>query len=83
MTNIINKPVHVTAMRFSKNLIAYPSRIECEGKTYEFVDAGPRLTIRNRDSISQILTLSDGFKQFRLRGDGRGSVWTLLSISAA
>lgn len=80
MKNTINKPVNVTAMRFGKNLSASPTKIECDGQIYEFVDAGLRLTVRSHGVVSQILTLSDGMKQFRLRGDGRGSRWTLLSI---
>ncbi len=81
MTKMINKTVNVTALRFSKSLVAYPARVECDGRTYEFVDAGLSLTVRSEGAISKILTLTDGLQQFRLRSDGRSSDWTLVSIT--
>ena len=82
MTKTINKTVNVTAMKFGKNFSAYPTRMELDGDVYTFVDPGLSLTIRSRGVVSKILILSDGLQQFRLRSDGRGGVWTLLSIGA-
>lgn len=83
MTNtIINKPVSVTRVGFKKNLSAYPRRVEFEGNTYDFVDAGISCNVRSGDRIAHILTLTDGHAQFRMRTDTSGSHWTLLSISA-
>lgn len=82
MTKNINKTVNVTAMKFGRNFMAYPTRMEFDGTTYQFVDSGLRLTVRRSGMISQILTLSDGLQQFKLRSDNHGGVWTLLSISA-
>ena len=79
---IINKEVNVTAMGFKKNLSAYPRAMEFEGKTYSFVDAGLSCVVRHGERIAQILTLSDGYMQFRLRSDNRGGIWTLLTMSA-
>ena len=79
---IINKEVTVTAVGFKKNLAAYPRAIEFEGTTYDFVDQGLSCVVRQGSRLSQILMLSDGPRQFRLRSDNSGGIWTLLSISA-
>ena len=79
---IINKEVNVTRVGFKKNLMAYPRRVEYEGNTYDFIDAGISCIVRSGEHIAQILTLTDGRSQFRLRSDNRGGAWTLLSISA-
>ena len=79
---IINKEVSVTRVGFKKNLMAYPRRVEYEGPTYDFIDAGISCVVRSGEHIAQILTLTDGHSQFRLRSDNRGGAWTLLSISA-
>jgi hypothetical protein len=78
---IINKQVHVTAMGFKKNLVAYPRQMEFEGTTYDFIDAGLSCVIRHGERIAQILTLTDGVAHFKMRSDNRGGVWTLLSMS--
>ena len=75
----INSPVDVTAMGFGRNMRTYPRRIEFEGSTYDFVDAGLRTVIRSGERISQIFTMTDGARDYRLRSDGGG--WTLLSMS--
>ena len=62
--------------------MAYPRRVEYEGTTYDFIDAGISCIVRSGEHIAQILTLTDGRSQFRLRSDNRGGRWTLLSISA-
>jgi len=79
---IINKEVTVTAVGFKKNLAAYPRAMEFEGKTYDFIDQGLSCVIRHGGRLSQILSLTDGSRQSRLRSDNHGGVWTLLTISA-
>jgi len=78
----INKQVNITAMGFKKNLMAYPSRMEFEGITYSFIDSGLSCIVRSGERMAQILTMSDGHAQFRLRSDNRGGIWTLMSMSA-
>ncbi len=78
---IINKQVNVTAVGFKKNLTAYPRQMEFDGRTYDFIDAGLSCIVRSGTRLSQILTLSDGQQQFRLRSDNRGGLWTLVSVS--
>jgi hypothetical protein len=77
----INEQVLVTVMGFKKDLAAYPRRIEYQGATYDFLDAGLRCLIRHGGRIAEIVTLSDGRADFRLRSDNRGGNWTLLSIT--
>jgi len=76
----INEEVAVTKMGFKKNLTAYPRRMEFRGSIYEFIDAGLRCLIRSGESMAEIITLTDGHSQYRLRSDNHGGNWTLLSI---
>lgn len=76
----INEPVTVTAMGFRKNLSAYPRRMEFRGSVFNFIDAGLRLEVRKDGLLTEILTLSDGCKNYRLRTDDHGGNWMLLSI---
>jgi hypothetical protein len=78
----VNEQVQVTVMGFKKDLAAYPRRMEYQGATYDFLDAGLRCLVRHGGRIAEILTLSDGRSNFRLRSDNRGGNWTLLSITA-
>lgn len=81
MTKTINQQVNVTALGFKKNLMAYPRQMEFEGNTYDFIDSGLACVIRHGERLCQILTLSDGYRQFRLRSDNHGGAWTLLSMT--
>jgi hypothetical protein len=76
----INEEVAVTKMGFKKNLTAYPRRMEFQGTIYEFLDAGLRCLVRSGGKMAEIITLTDGNSQFRLRSDNHGGNWTLLSI---
>lgn len=83
MNNVnINEQVAITVMGFKKDMAAYPRRMEYQGATYDFLDAGLRCLVRQGGRIAEILTLSDGRANFRLRSDNRGGNWTLLSITA-
>lgn len=83
MNNIttINSPVSVTSMGFGRGMRAYPRRIEFGGISYNFTDSGIRTVIATGGRIAQVLTMSDGLKNFCLRSDNGGGTWTLLSIS--
>lgn len=80
-TTTINSPVSVTAFAFGRNMSAYPRRIEYNGATYSFIDAGVRMVVSTGGKIAQIMTMSDGRRDFHLRSDNNGGSWTLLSIS--
>lgn len=75
----INSPVTVTALGFGRNMRTYPRRIEFEGITYDFIDAGLRTVIRSGEKIAQVFTMTDGSHHYRLRSDGES--WTLLSMT--
>jgi hypothetical protein len=77
-TTSINSPVDVTAIGFGRGMRAYPRRIEFEGATYDFIDAGLRTVIRSGERISQIFTMTDGRQSYRLKSEGTN--WTLLSV---
>ena len=77
----INLPVIVTAIGFRKNLIAYPRRIEFNGDTYNFIDAGLRCLVSSGNKIAEIFTLSDGVYEYCLRNENNDGQWTLLSIA--
>lgn len=76
----VNRQVDVTVVGFKKNLQTYPRRMEFDGKSYNFIDAGLRCLVRSGEKIAEIITLSDGASEFRLRSDDKGSNWTLLTI---
>ncbi len=76
----INEQVAITQMGFKKNLSAYPRRMEFRGTMYDFLDAGLRCLVKTGGHIAEIVTLTDGQSQFRLRTDNHGGNWTLLSI---
>ena len=80
MKQYLNKPVTITSLGFGRDLRAIPRRMEFEGNTYNFIDAGLRTVIRHGEQMAQILTMSDGATNFRLRSDNHGGSWTLLSI---
>ena len=75
----INSPVAVTALGFARNMRTYPRRIEFEGTTYDFVDAGLRTVIRSGERIAQIFSMTDGANNYQLKSDSGG--WTLLSMT--
>ena len=81
MKQSINKPVNVTVVGFDKNTQCYPRQIELDGEVYSFIDSGIRFTVRKGSTITSILNVSDGKRDFRLRSGGSG-VWTLLSVSS-
>jgi hypothetical protein len=75
----INSPVDVTAIGFGRGMRSYPRRIEFEGTTYDFIDAGLRTVIKKGERIAQIFTMTDGANDYQLRSEA-GS-WTLLSMT--
>lgn len=82
-TLTVNEQVNITQLGFKKNLTAYPRRMEFRGSVYEFLDAGLRCLVRSGDHLAEIITMTDGNEQFRLRSDNRGGNWTLLNIVSA
>lgn len=77
----INQVVDVTRIGFRKDLETYPCRIEFNGESHQFIDAGWRYIIRHGNNISRILMMTDGRAQYRLRHNDDEGHWTLLSIT--
>lgn len=78
----INEQVTITVLGFRKNLISFPKRMEYEGQTYNFIDAGLRCLVKCGEYIAEFFTLSDGKSVFHLRLDKQNNNWTLISISS-
>ena len=80
MKNLINTPVTITSMGFGRDMRAIPRRMEYEGNSIDFIDNGLRMIVQKGERIAQVLTMSDGDRDFHLRSDNHGGSWTLLSI---
>lgn len=76
----INTPVAITAIGFGRDMQSYPRRMEYNGTTYTFLDAGIRAVVRTGERIAQVFTISDGTHNFQLRSDNHGGNWTLVSM---
>lgn len=76
----VNEQVAITKIGFKKNLSAYPRRMEFRGTIYDFLDAGLRCLVSSGGHVAEILTMTDGSRQFQLRSDNNGGNWTLVSI---
>lgn len=74
----INSPVAITAFGFTKDMLAYPRRMEWQGKTYHFITRGFRLNIQRGATWTSTVTCSDGSQNYCLRSDGQK--WTLVSV---
>lgn len=79
-TSYQNAPVYVTCYGFDKNLSSYPMSIIHDGLQYRFVDAGIRCKVKRGNLVTEIFTLSDGLRTFRLRSNDQGNSWVLLGI---
>lgn len=79
--NNINSPVYITSLVFGRGNRAVPRRMEYLGTSYSFIDSGLRTVVERAGETIEILTMSDGVHDFRLRRESRSSNWTLLSIA--
>jgi hypothetical protein len=76
---VINKPVQVSAVTFSRQFEPMPRRIEFEGRTLTFIGEGIRFLIKNNGHITRLFDMSDGDAEYRLRQEDQN--WTLVAIS--
>lgn len=79
-TRIINKPVNVTALYFSKELDTFPKRIELDGETHTF-RSGLQCLIKKGKNMVRLFNMTDGRAEYRLKYDQEKSDWTLLAIA--
>lgn len=78
---IVNQPVAITSVAFSKNLETYPTRMEYEGRQYNLIEAGLRCFVRHGSRIAHVITMSDGRSRYQLKYDQSNASWTLLAIT--
>ncbi|MEO8691392.1 MAG: hypothetical protein ABI397_01250 [Candidatus Saccharimonas sp.] len=74
----INTPVSITSIGFGRNMQPFPIKMEWAGKTYQFIDRGIYVVSRRGDKITNVVTLSDGLKNFCLSVSG--GIWTLIKV---
>jgi len=75
----INSPISVTSLGFKKGMHSFPRRIEYNGTSYNFVDAGLHARVANSGRIKHFFTMTDGVRDYRLCNDDTG--WTLLGMT--
>jgi len=79
---VVNENVAITALAFTKNLETYPRRMEYQGRTYNFIEAGLRCLVKHKERIAQIVTMSDEEADYQLKYDQVNANWTLLAITS-
>ena len=81
MTRSINKPITVTAVRFTDRFDASPRRIEFDGISYELGTSYRKVSLTTDDGTELLLEISDGTRWFRLREQLHSLTWQLLSMT--
>lgn len=71
-------PATVTALGFTHDMCAYPTRMQWQGKTYHFLGRGIRMNIRRGEHLMSTVTCSDGEREFYFRF--AAGAWTLMSV---
>ncbi|HEU0266751.1 MAG TPA: hypothetical protein VFQ70_03935 [Candidatus Saccharimonadaceae bacterium] len=77
-TSKIISPATVTALGFTHDMHAYPTRMEWQGKTYHFLGRGIRMNIRRGEKLMSAVTCSDGEREFYFRF--AAGAWTLTGV---
>lgn len=79
----VNKEVTVTSMYFknrSRQLQAYPRRIEFDGAEYTFVESGFRYLVKKGQRFVELFDMNDGVNSYRLKFDNNEHTWTLIGM---
>jgi hypothetical protein len=79
----VNKEVTVTSMYFknrSRQLQAYPRRIEFEGAEYTFIESGFRYLVQKGQQFVELFDMTDGVNSYRLKFDNHEHTWTLVGM---
>jgi hypothetical protein len=83
LRNPVNKEVTVTSMYFrnrSRQLQAFPRRIEFEGAEYTFVEPGFHYLVRRGQRLVELFDMTDGVNNYRLKFDNSERTWTLVGM---
>jgi len=67
-------------MRQASGLKTFPRRMEWNGQTVTFAEAGLRMLVRQGSKLVQLFDMTDDSTTYRLRRDG--SSWTLVGTRA-
>ncbi len=81
MTRSINRPITVTAVRFTKDFETIPRRIEFDGISYELGAEFRKIDCTTDHGTESLLEISDGTRWFRLREQLDSLRWQLLSMT--
>lgn len=81
MTHSINQPITVTAVRFTEDFEAIPSRIEFDGVSYDLESIVRKINLTTDTGTERLLEVSDGTRWFRLREHLHSLTWQLLSMT--
>lgn len=81
MTHSINRPITVTAVRFTKDFETIPRRIELDGISYELGAEFRKVALQTANGTESLLEISDGTQWFQLRMKLDSLCWQLLSMT--
>lgn len=81
MTHSINRPITVTAVRFTKDFETIPRRIEFDGISYELSSEFRKIDCATDSGTESLLEISDGTRWFRFREQLDSLCWQLLSMT--
>lgn len=81
MTQSINQPITVTAVRFTSDFETIPRRIEFDGISYELGTEFRKVALETDAGTESLLEVSDGTRWFRLREQLDSLRWQLLSMT--
>ncbi len=80
MTQFVNRPVEITAVRFTKEFETIPRRIELDGISYVLGEDYKKVTLTTDEGTAELFDVSDGTRWFRLRQQLNSPIWQLLTI---
>jgi len=83
-TTQINKDVNIVAYYFhnrGRRLRCYPKRMEWNGRSIEFTEAGLRHPTKKGQRMVHVFDMSDGNADYRLEFDAEALNWLLVSVS--
>lgn len=78
---LINEPVEVTAITFTKHFEPIPRRIEYRGRSHTFLGSGMRYLVKKGEQMVRLCDMTDGEASYRLRKDTIDGSWMLVAIT--
>lgn len=78
---MINEPVEVTAITFTRQFEPIPRRIEYRGRSLTFLGSGMRYLVKTGGSVVRLCDMTDGEASYRLRKDSLSGAWLLVAIT--